>query len=382
MERAIPRGVISGGGRLPTVVYMDFGTGWRGGQRQILWMGEGLERRGGRAIFALRPGAELAARARASGIEVVDVDPAIPELGPWTALRIRRLIARERVDILHPQSGHTLAMAALAAAGTPARIVFARRTTFPIRGNLGSRLKYSRADRIISVSHAGVDELVRAGVDAARVDVVPSGIPLDLLAPPASRELLAAFGVTGAGRAPLAVMVGALTEVKDPITFVRAVAVAKRRVPALQALLVGEGHLRGAVEAEVRALELGDAFHLTGFRDDHASLIAAGDVAVLSSRMEGTPGALIDALALARPIAATAAGGVPEVVEHESSGLLTPVGDPDMLGGAIARILLDASLAARMSESAALRARDFSIDVTVDRTIESYSRALGASPEP
>ncbi len=358
---------------------MDLGTGWRGGQRQILWMGEGLKRRGGRPIFALRPGAELAARARSSGIEVVHVDPTISELGPWTVLRLRRLIAREKVDILHPQSGHTIALAALAAAGTRARIVFARRTTFPVRDNIGSRLKYSRADRIISVSRAGVEALVAAGVDVTRVDVVPSGIPLDDLAPPASPELLASFGVPHG--APLVVMVGALTDVKDPITFVRAVAVAKRRVRNLHALLVGEGHLRAAVEAEAHALELDDSFRLTGFRDDHDSFIAAGDVAALSSKLEGTPGVLLDALALGRPIAATAAGGVPEVVEDGVSGLLTPVGDPDLLGGAIARLLMDEPLAARISAAARERAREFSIDATVERTIAAYERALGAGGE-
>ena len=358
---------------------MDLGTGWRGGQRQILWMGEGLKRRGGRPIFALRPGAELAARAEASGIEVVHVDPTIAEIGPWTVLRLRQLITRERVDILHPQSGHTIALAALASAGTRARIVFARRTTFPVRANIGTRLKYSRADRIISVSRAGVDALVASGVDASRIDVIPSGIPLDELAAPASRETLGSFGVPEG--APLVVMVGALTDVKDPITFVRAVAVAKRRIPALQALLVGEGHLRAAVEAEARALEIDDAFHLTGFRADHDAFIAAGHVAALSSKLEGTPGVLLDALALGRPIAATAAGGVPEIVEHGVSGLLTSVGDPDLLGGSIARILLDPALAARLAAAARERARGFSIDATVERTIAAYERTLGAAGE-
>ncbi len=359
---------------------MDLGTGWRGGQRQILWMGEGLKRRGGRPIFALRPGAELAARARASGIEVAEMDPTISELGPWTVFRLRRLIARERVDILHPQSGHTIALAALAAAGTSARIVFARRTTFPLRDNLGTRLKYSRADRIISVSSAGVDSLVAAGVDASKIDVIPSGIPLEALARPASRETLAEFGVPEG--APLVVMVGALTDVKDPITFVRAVAVAKRRIRRLHALLVGEGELRDVVEREVRALELAGSVRLTGFRKDHDALIAACDVAALSSKLEGTPGVLLDALALGRPVATTAAGGVPEIIEHEVTGLLTPVGDPDMLGAAIARILMDRALAARMSAAAVARARDFSIEVTVDRTIEAYERTLAAAKRP
>lgn len=353
---------------------MDLGTGWRGGQRQILWMGEGLKKRGGRPIFALRPGAELAARAGASGIEVVHIDPTISELGPWTIMRLRRLIARERVDILHPQSGHTIALAAMAAAGTRARIVFARRTTFPLRSNAGTRLKYARADRIISVSRAGVDALTRAGVRPDRIEVIPSGIPLGCEASPASRETLARFGVPAG--APLVVMVGALTDVKDPLTYVRAVAAARRSVPGLRALLVGEGHLRDAVEAEVRAHDLEDAFRLTGFRDDHDSFIAAGDVACLSSTLEGTPGVLLDALALGRPIAATSAGGVAEVVEDSVSGLLTPVGDAAALGASIARILLDPALAARLSAAARSRALEFSIDRTVERTIAAYERTL------
>jgi glycosyltransferase involved in cell wall biosynthesis len=182
-------------------------------------------------------------------------------------------------------------------------------------------------------------------------------------------------------RAPLVVMVGALTCVTDPSTFVRAVAVATRRVPELRALLVGEGHLRATVEAEVRALELDRSFRLTGFREDHDSFIAAGDVAALSSTLEGTPGVLLDALALGRPIAATAAGGVAEIVQDGVSGLLTPVGDPELLGGSIARILLDPALAARMSTAARARAQHFSIDETVDRTIAAYERTLNGAGE-
>jgi glycosyltransferase involved in cell wall biosynthesis len=73
---------------------------------------------------------------------------------------------------------------------------------------------------------------------------------------------------------------------------------------------------------------------------------------------------------------------VPEVVEDGVSGLLTPVGDPDLLGGAIARLLIDRSLAARISAAASARSREFSIDATVDRTIAAYERALGAPGKP
>lgn len=371
---------MSGGAAPLTVLYLDVGREWRGGQRQILWMGEGLARRGGRPIFALRPDAVLTERARAAGIEVVEIDPSIPEFGPWTVLRLRRLIRRRGIDILHPQSGHTMALAALAAAGTHAKIVFARRTTFRMRTHTGNRLKYGRAHRIISGSQAGLDELLRMGLDPSRMHVVPSGShPLHGLTP-ASAELLASFGVPPG--APLVSMVCAITEVKDPLTFVRAVAAARRRVPALHALLVGEGPLRAAVEEEARALGVDGALHLTGFRGDPESFIAASDVACLTSRSEGTPGVLIDALALARPIVATAVGGIPEVVVDGESGLLAPMGDATALGAHIADILQDPILAARLSDGARARAGEFTIDRTVERTIEIYERLLAAGRSP
>jgi glycosyltransferase involved in cell wall biosynthesis len=362
-----------------TILYLDINTEWRGGQRQLLWMGEGLRRHGGRPIFALRSGAPLAERAHASGIEVIAIDPLIAEWGPWTVLRLRRAIKREQVSIVHAQSGHTMALAALASLGTRAKIVFARRVTTPLRRNRPTRWKYARADRLISVSRAGVDGLLRAGVRPERVRVVPSGVPLAKLAAPATTELLASFGVPAG--APLAVLVASLSAAKDPSTFVRAIEVARREVPALHALLVGDGPLRDTLVAEIRALGLEEFVHLTGFRTDPESLEAAASVVVLTSKsLEGTPGVLLDALALGKPIVTTNVGGVLEVIENGVSGLILPIGDADALGRVIARVLRDPALAARLSAGAIARAPTFSIENTVDRTMDVY-RELLAHPE-
>lgn len=361
-----------------TILYLDINTEWRGGQRQLLWMGEGLRRHGGRPIFALRTGVPLAARALQSGIQVISIDPLIAEWGPWTVFRLRRVIRRERVAIVHAQSGHTMALAALAALGTRAKIVFARRTSTPLRANRPTRWKYARADRLISVSRAGVEGLLRAGVQPERVRVVPSGVPLGRLAAPATVELLESFGVPAG--APLAVLVASLSDAKDPSTFVRAIAAARREVPSLHALLVGDGPLRDALAAEITSLGLDDSVHLVGFRTDAEALEAAASVVVLTSRsLEGTPGVLIDALALGKPIVATNVGGVPEVIEHEVSGLIVPPGDAEALGRSIARVLLDASLAARLRVGAKARAPQFSIEHTVDRTMDVYRELLAES---
>ena len=268
---------------------------------------------------------------------------------------------------------------ARSASGTPersAKIVFARRVTTPLRSNRPTRWKYARAHRLISVSRAGVEGLLRAGVKPDRVRVVPSGVPIASPAAPASAELLSSFGVPAG--APLAVLVASLSAAKDPSTFVRAIDVARREVPALHALIVGDGPLRESLASEISALGLDRIVHLTGFRTDPEALEAAASVVVLTSRsLEGTPGVLLDALALGKPIVATNVGGVPEVIEDGVSGLIVPIGDADALGRAIARVVREPALAAVLGAGARARAPMFSIENTVERTMDVYRELLG-----
>ena len=360
-----------------TVMYVDLNTVWRGGQRQIFWMAQGLKRRGGRPILALRPHAVLAQRARAAGLEVMPIDPLIAEWGPMTVMRLRRTVAREGVDILHPQCGHSMALCALAALGTNTRVIFARRVTSPLRSGKATRIKYGRADRFIAVCRAAVPALLDAGIDASRIDVVYSGVDLARQVEPATPATLAELGVPN-GSGPLVVMVGALTQMKDPLTFVRAIDVARRAVPSVEALLVGDGPLRAPVEALMRQLGLEGTLHLAGFRADADSLMCAGQVVVLSSdgSAEGIGGVVIDAISFGRPVAATAAGGVPEVIENERTGLLVPIGDAQALGDAIVRLLTDEPLAKRLVAAGLARSRDFAIENTVDGTIAVYRKLL------
>jgi glycosyltransferase involved in cell wall biosynthesis len=95
--------------------------------------------------------------------------------------------------------------------------------------------------------------------------------------------------------------------------------------------------------------------------------------------MEGTPGVLLDALALGKPIVATNVGGVPEVIEDGCSGLIVPIGDENALGRSIARVLLDAELSQKLSAGARARAPMFTIERTVDHTMEIYRELLAES---
>ena len=358
------------------MLHVDTERGWRGGERQALWLARELARRGQVSIVAVRAGEPLEARAREQGLEVVDCSPAF-EADPRAAIQLRREIGKRGIEIVHAHTAHAVAVGALATLGTSVRLVVARRVDFPLRSNAGTRWKYGRAAAIIAISKAVARVLERSGIAPSRIHVVPDGVDTKRTVTPASRDALASLGV--AVDAPVVVQVSQLVGHKDPVNFVRAVARLHERVPKARALLVGDGPLRGEVEAEVHRLGLQQVLRVAGYRTDADALLAAADVASLSSREEGMGSVLLDALAFGIPIAATRAGGIPEVVEDGESGLLAEVADPAGLGEAMARLLTDAPLAARLRQNAVARAENFTVERMTDRTIRVYESVFSNS---
>lgn len=359
------------------VVHVDTERGWRGGERQAFWLAERLVRLGHHSVMAVRPDEPLAAKAEEAKLPIVPLSP-FSEMDILAAMTLRRAIIKEDADIVHAHSGHAVSLAALATMGTRARMVLTRRVSFPLKRNPASLWKYARADAMIAVCRATADALVASGIESARITVAYSGVDLTRVIPPAAPETLASLGVhTGA---PLVVMVAALVGHKDPLTFVRAMDVARRAVPRVQALMVGEGELRPQVEREIATLGLGDCVHLAGYRTDADSLMSVADVVALSSSDDGIGGVVIDAMSFGKPVAATAAGGIPEAVANGETGLLVPIGDATALGNAISKLLTDRELAAQMGANGIRRAPLFSIDNTVEKTLEVYERVLAARP--
>jgi len=337
----------------------------------VLWLAKELARRGHGSLIAARAGEPLAARARDAGLKVAECAPAF-EADPRAVLAFRRLIAESGVEIVHAHTAHAVGLGALATLGLEVPLVASRRVDFHLRRNFGTRWKYGRAAAILAISRAVAEILESDGIERERIAVVPDGTDIHRHIAPAPREVLASLGIPAG--APLVIQVAQLVGHKDPLNFVRAIAAARRRVPVLHALLVGDGPLRIEVGAAVQELELQDTLHLAGYRQDADTLLAAANVVVLSSREEGMGSVLLDALLLGKAIAATRAGGIPEVVDDAATGLLAPVGDPETLGRHIAALVADSTLAARLGRAARLRANDFSVERMTDRTLAVYER--------
>jgi glycosyltransferase involved in cell wall biosynthesis len=212
------------------------------------------------------------------------------------------------------------------------------------------------SDRLIGVSEATVDDLVRLGVaPRAKFTVLPLGLDLDPLAEPGAELGLEARAELGIGDEEiLLVFVGRVVPIKRLDLLLRALAQARESEPRLRLVVVGDGEERPRLERQAAELGIAADLRFLGYRRELRPLYAAADIAVLSSDNEGTPVSLIEAAAAGLPAVATDVGGVREVVSEET-GILVPRGDAAALANSLLRMAGDARL--RQSCGAAARRR-------------------------
>jgi len=319
------------------VLHVDTAATWRGGQNQVLLTAQGMAARGAGTTVACRAGGELETRARAAGAAVRAI-PFRGDLWPPAILALARLLRRERPGALLLHDPHAVS-AGLVASRLAGRLplVAVRRVDFPLRGAV-SRAKYAACDRVIVVSRAIGSVVERGGVPPERLRLVYEGVP-DRVPAPGGQEALAQLGVPAG--VPVVGNVAALTGHKDQATLVEAMALARHRIPEARLVIVGEGELRQALEAQVRERGLADRVAFAGFRRDLDRLLPAFSVFCLSSRLEGLGTSLLDAMAFGLPVVATAAGGIPEAVVNGVTGRVVPPRDPAALAGALVEALAD-----------------------------------------
>jgi L-malate glycosyltransferase len=215
------------------------------------------------------------------------------------------------------------------------------------------------------------DVLVHSGVSRERISVIHSGISVEetrKATPLGVRELL---GLSPAAR--VAVNVAALVPHKDHATLVNAASHLAQRHAELHWAIAGEGELRPSLETQIAQLGLQNRVHLMGHVANPDRLIAEADVFVMSSRQEGLGTSVLEAMALGIPVASTTAGGLPEMLGADS-GLLVPPSDPGALADAVARILEDPQLGARLAEKARSSVVRFS-DVRMAEEVRSVYRS-------
>ena len=356
-------------------LHIDTARTWRGGQNQVLTTVMGLRALGHRTMLIAHSAGELRQRA-AEGLDLIPLAPKT-EMDLSAAWRLSRVLKQLQPDIVHAHDPHGVAMAALSLSMSTQLakppLVAARRVDFHLKGNSLSRWKYRQVDCFICASDAIRRLLVSDGVPAARAMTVHEGIDLGRVdaAPPANvhEDLWLPH------HAPIVGNVAALVPHKGQRHFIEAARLVLPHVPDARFVIAGEGELRATLEKQIRDHHLEKHVVLAGFRPDVLSLHKAFDVFVMSSVTEGLGTSLLDAMAASKPIVATAAGGIPEVVVDGETGFLVPARDHEAMAEAIVRLLKDDALRARMGAAGRARAEShFSAERMVQETLRVYQR--------
>jgi len=326
------------------------------------------------------------------GPYLAEVDPSIVITSADTASRwerwraLRSFVARERPDLVMAYLSFFSALSAVRAAHTRATVVFNLQT--PMSAFLTDadyhwrrrwrkvvfaaimRVCFAAADLIIATSHGVARDLTSAfGIDPEQIRVLANPVDLDRVRAAMAEPI--DIAVLPPGDAPLIVAAGRLAEAKNYPLMIEAFATLRQQMPARLCIL-GQGELDAEVRQLIAASGLSGSVSLAGFQANPWKYIAKADVFLLTSRYEGFGNVLIEAMALAVPVVATASAGTRDIVDHGVDGLLVDSHTPEAVTAALRRVLENRDLRASLSSQAAASAEQFS----APRVIARYDRVL------
>jgi glycosyltransferase involved in cell wall biosynthesis len=316
-----------------------------------------------------------AERVRSLGIDVVALKRAAgfrPEIGR----RIAQLAEERGVDLLHAHQYSPFVYSWVAARWQRRlKVVYTehgrlsdappswkRRAVNPILSKFDGTA--------IAVSHDLREYMVDAWFSRDRLSVIHNGI--DPGPAPSAAERVRARRALGVEDDRLVVAtVARLDPVKDLLSMLDAFSIVRQHVPDALLVIVGDGPEREAIERRAAQPDLAGAVQMTGFRSDVRSILPAADIYASSSISEGVSITILEAMAAAVPVVATAVGGTPEVLALETGGMLVPAREPQRLARAVIALAADA---ARRTAMGADGRRRVETAFTLDRMVGEYAR--------
>ena len=298
-------------------------------------------------------------------------------------LQIRRYIRRNGAfDIVHAHSSKAGALARVAALGVGAASVYtphAIRTMDPTLHPavhqfyrlIEVALARSTTDAIIAVSDAERQHIIRLGVAAGKMHVVPNGIPaMPAVDRPKVRSSL--------GLAPQDVclgFIGRLVPQKAPERFITIIARLAQRLPQVRGVVVGSGPLEAAVHGLADDLGIADRI-IWVTNQPGPQVLPAFDTLVLPSLYEGMPYVLLEALAAGVPVVSTDVGGVAEAISSGETGFIVPQDNIDALLAKIGLLIEDEALRRQMAQTSLRKSGEMSVERMVEQTLQLYRHAL------
>jgi glycosyltransferase involved in cell wall biosynthesis len=330
------------------------------------------------AAYVLPHKDQLVSELREAGVACHVLGGARGLADPRWPFRLAHLTREIRPDVVHVHSPAVAAVARPLLRALPGRLALVS-TEHNVWGSFGRLTRVANGMTLpLSDAKLAVSEEVRGSVwtrlrDDVRVCL--QGIPVARLAARRSERQAARDALDLAEDDVLVVTVANFREKKDYPTLLAAAARCADE-PRLRFVVIGQGPLEEEIQARHARLSLGDSMRLLGYHPDPPAVMVGADLFALTSRHEGLPIALLEAMALGVPAIATSVGGIPEVITDQADGILLAPGDHAAFADAFHELAAHSERRVGLGAAAARRARDFDIARTQAELEALYDRLV------
>ncbi|MEK6692594.1 MAG: glycosyltransferase [Nitrospirota bacterium] len=369
-----------------TVLHTESSLGWGGQEIRILEEAKGIAGRGHRSIIACQSESELSIRAKDAGLEVITLS--MRKISYLSAiLKLRRIIDDYGFDILNTHSSRDSWLGSIAGRLSKKRPIILRTrhlSTTVSRGLLSKFLYEILPHRVITTGESIRNQMIEDnGFDGNRITSIPTGVDLDLFDPKRINGTLRGDWGVSEG-IPAIGMVAVIRSWKGHEYFIDAAGIVLREFPEARFFIVGDGPRKEIVSHYIKEKGLSEGSYgknsiiMTGHRSDIPQVMASLDIVVLPSYAnEGLPQAILQALAMEKPVVAGDVGSISEAIINGETGYLVPPKNPSALADKIMSILKDDTVRVDMGKTGRrLVASRFSLEGMLDRIENLYKELL------
>jgi glycosyltransferase involved in cell wall biosynthesis len=293
------------------------------------------------------------------------------------------IVDKHHIQLIHCHDSHSHTLAFISGIfGLGIPVIVSRRVDFEISKSWFSKKKYNAKSivRFICVSEKIKEILSKDVIKTDIIKVVHSGIDLSKFDGKKNQGILREeYNIPE--NVKIIGNVAALAPHKDYFTFVDTAEKIIEKNKDVRFLIIGKGELENEIKTYIRSKSLLNYITLTGFRNDIPDILPELDLFLFTSKTEGLGTSILDALGCNVPVVATNAGGIPEIIIHEQSGLLADIGNAEKLAENALRVLEDDELRKNLVEGGNKKVQEFTIENTSLQTLDIYKKVIAENEE-
>ncbi|MTI33088.1 glycosyltransferase family 4 protein [Xanthovirga aplysinae] len=359
------------------VLHLSSEKSWRGGEQQISYLIGELDKRGIKNFVACRKGSPFEDFCRENHI-AYRAFSFRNQFDFSTILGIKKYCKENEIDLIHMHAPSSHGAGVLSHLfGNKVPLVLSRRVDFPVKRSLFSRFKYNYEgiEKIICVSEKIKKITSEAIQDKKKVTTVHSGIDLDKFSQ--ANNTLSLREKYHIKKEELIIgQIAALAPHKGYYTFIDTAELLLKQGLKAKFFIIGDGASKASIEKYIAEKNLQEHFVLTGFLNNIPTILPQLDIFMLTSEMEGLGTSILDAMACRVPVVTTRAGGIPEIVLDEKTGLTAEVKDAKGLANQVFRLARDPELIRRLVENAHDNLKYFTKEYTASQTLKIYQEVI------